>query len=51
MDDLRSASELSVRLCELSAGLADPDCDLDALADIEEQLIAARRRESPDPAA
>lgn len=45
LDDQRSASELNVRLDELAAGLADPDCDIDALADIEEQLIAARQRE------
>ncbi|WAZ26442.1 HEAT repeat domain-containing protein [Streptomyces cinnabarinus] len=45
MDDARSASDLTVRLDELAAGLADPDCDVDALAEIEEQLIAARQRE------
>lgn len=45
MDDERSASALAVRLDELAAGLADPDCDVDALEEIEEQLIAARQRE------
>ncbi|MGE7390316.1 HEAT repeat domain-containing protein [Streptomyces sp. NPDC004126] len=45
MKDQRAAEDLTLRLDELAAGLTDPDCDLDELADIEEELIAARRRE------
>ncbi|MFB6672942.1 HEAT repeat domain-containing protein [Streptomyces sp. NPDC056390] len=45
MDDKRSASDLTVRLDELAAGLADPDCDVDTLEEIEEQLITAQQRE------
>ncbi|MGW2561150.1 HEAT repeat domain-containing protein [Streptomyces sp. NPDC001514] len=42
VDDQESVSDLTVRLDELAAGLADPDCDLDALAEVEGDLIAAR---------
>ncbi|MFJ7587570.1 HEAT repeat domain-containing protein [Streptomyces sp. NPDC097617] len=45
MEDQRAAGELTPRLDELAAGLADPDCDLDDLAEIEEELVAARRQE------
>ncbi|MFD4137732.1 HEAT repeat domain-containing protein [Streptomyces sp. NPDC058572] len=45
MENQRSAGDLILRLDELAAGLADPDCDLDDLAEIEEELVAARRRE------
>ncbi|MFF4262725.1 HEAT repeat domain-containing protein [Streptomyces virginiae] len=45
MEDRRAAEDLTLRLDELAAGLMDPDCDLDDLADIEEELVAARRRE------
>ncbi|MFF7614595.1 HEAT repeat domain-containing protein [Streptomyces lavendulae] len=37
--------DLTLRLDELAAGLTDPDCDLDDLAEIEEELVAARRQE------
>ncbi|MFF4450023.1 HEAT repeat domain-containing protein [Streptomyces sp. NPDC001502] len=45
MEDQRAAGDLTLRLDELAVGLADPDCDLDDLAEIEEELVAARRRE------
>ncbi|MFJ6495831.1 HEAT repeat domain-containing protein [Streptomyces virginiae] len=45
MEDRRAADHLTLRLDELAAGLTDPDCDLDDLADIEEELVAARRQE------
>ncbi|MDX3771410.1 MULTISPECIES: HEAT repeat domain-containing protein [unclassified Streptomyces] len=45
MEDQRAAGDLTLRLDELAAGLADPDRDLDDLAEIEEELVAARRRE------
>ncbi|MFJ6780583.1 HEAT repeat domain-containing protein [Streptomyces yangpuensis] len=37
--------DLDLRLDELAVGLADPDCDLDDLAEIEDELVTARRRE------
>ncbi|MFF7601638.1 hypothetical protein [Streptomyces mirabilis] len=43
MEDQRSACDLNARLDELSVGLADPDCDLDALGDMEKQLAAAQQ--------
>ncbi|MGW1536924.1 HEAT repeat domain-containing protein [Streptomyces aureus] len=45
MDDERPASDLTVRLDELATGLVDPDCDVDALEEIEDELIAARQQE------
>ncbi|MFD9619853.1 HEAT repeat domain-containing protein [Streptomyces virginiae] len=45
MEDRQAADDLTLRLDELAAGLMDPDCDLDDLADIEEELVAARRQE------
>ncbi|WP_405787141.1 HEAT repeat domain-containing protein [Streptomyces sp. NBC_00029] len=45
MEDQPAADNLVLRLDELAAGLTDPDCDLDDLAEIEEELVAARRRE------
>lgn len=36
MEDQRSACDLNALLDELAVGLADPDCDLDALGDMEE---------------
>ncbi|AKL64236.1 MULTISPECIES: HEAT repeat domain-containing protein [Streptomyces] len=45
MEHQRAADDLTLRLDELAAGLTDPDCDLDDLAEIEEELVAARRRE------
>ncbi|MFE2853903.1 HEAT repeat domain-containing protein [Streptomyces lavendulae] len=45
MEDQRAAGNLTRRLDELAVGLADPDGDLDDLAEIEEELVAARRRE------
>lgn len=45
MEDQRAVGDLTLRLDELAAGLTDPDCDLDDLAEIEEELVAARRRE------
>ncbi|MEU9717399.1 HEAT repeat domain-containing protein [Streptomyces sp. NPDC047976] len=46
MDEPRAAAgDLVPRLDELAAGLADPDCDLDDLAEIEEELVAAQRQE------
>ncbi|MFB7978525.1 HEAT repeat domain-containing protein [Streptomyces vinaceus] len=45
MEDLRAADELTLSLDELAAGLRDPDRDLDDLAEIEEELVTARRRE------
>ncbi|MFD8287817.1 hypothetical protein ACFV2B_06250 [Streptomyces lavendulae] len=45
MEDQRAAGDLTRRLDELAVGLADPDGDLDDLAEIEEELAAARRRE------
>lgn len=44
MEDQRAADDLTLRLAELAAGLTDPECDLDDLAEIEEGLVAARRR-------
>jgi len=43
MEDQRSACDLNALLDELAVGLADLDCDLDALRDVEEQLTAARQ--------
>ncbi|MFE9933793.1 HEAT repeat domain-containing protein [Streptomyces sp. NPDC005533] len=45
MEDQRAADHPTLRLDELAAGLADPDCDLDDLAEIEEELVAVPRRE------
>ncbi|MGW7175345.1 HEAT repeat domain-containing protein [Streptomyces xanthophaeus] len=45
MEDRRAADDPILRLDELAAGLTDPDCDLDDLAEIEKELVAARRRE------
>ncbi|MFH9969533.1 hypothetical protein ACH4PR_51325 [Streptomyces mirabilis] len=45
MEDQRAACDLTLRLDELAAGLMDPYCDLDDLAGIEEELVAAQRRE------
>ncbi len=45
LEDLRTVDDLTLRLDELAAGLTDPDCDLDDLAEIEEELVAARRQE------
>ncbi|MFJ4871379.1 hypothetical protein [Streptomyces sp. NPDC088757] len=45
MEGQRAADDLALRLDELAAGLTDPDCDLDDLAKIEEELIAVQRRE------
>ncbi|MER7512061.1 HEAT repeat domain-containing protein [Streptomyces lavendulae] len=45
LEDLRTVDDLTPRLDELAAGLTDPDCDLDDLAEIEEELVAARRQE------
>ncbi|MFI8392808.1 HEAT repeat domain-containing protein [Streptomyces sp. NPDC085540] len=45
MEDQRAADDLTLRLDELAVGLTDPDCDLDDLAEVEEELVAARRRE------
>ncbi|MFG2749542.1 HEAT repeat domain-containing protein [Streptomyces xanthophaeus] len=45
MEDQRAAHDLTQRLDELAAGLTDPDCDLDDLAEIEWELVAARLRE------
>ncbi|WP_328786622.1 MULTISPECIES: HEAT repeat domain-containing protein [unclassified Streptomyces] len=41
----RAADGQTLRLDELAAGLMDPDGDLDDLAEIEEELVTARRRE------
>ncbi|MER6572676.1 HEAT repeat domain-containing protein [Streptomyces sp. NPDC001093] len=43
MADQRSANDLSALLDDLAVGLADPDCDLDALHGMEEQLVAAQQ--------
>ncbi|MCX5409891.1 HEAT repeat domain-containing protein [Streptomyces sp. NBC_00335] len=45
MEDQRAADDLTPCLDELVAGLSDPNCDLDDLAEIEEELVAARRRD------
>ncbi|MER7927427.1 HEAT repeat domain-containing protein [Streptomyces sp. NPDC096057] len=45
MEDRQAAGDLTLRLYELAAGLTDPDSDLDDRAEIEEELVAARRRE------
>ncbi|WP_127356086.1 hypothetical protein [Actinacidiphila soli] len=47
MDDQRSASASTMRLDERTAGLADPDCDINALGntETEKELIAAREPE------
>ncbi|MFD9569023.1 HEAT repeat domain-containing protein [Streptomyces sp. NPDC059982] len=45
MEEPRPTGDLMLRLAELAAGLADPDTDLDDLAEIEEELVAARRQE------
>ncbi|MFE1949312.1 HEAT repeat domain-containing protein [Streptomyces sp. NPDC059524] len=44
MRDDRDTGALSLRLDELAAGLADPERDLDDLARVEEELMAARER-------
>ncbi|MFD4133622.1 HEAT repeat domain-containing protein [Streptomyces goshikiensis] len=49
MDDQRSAGGLALRLKELAEGLADPNRDLDGLAEIEEEFVTARRRELIPP--
>ncbi|MFF3214429.1 hypothetical protein ACFYYB_27690 [Streptomyces sp. NPDC002886] len=43
LEDHRAADDLTPRLDELAAGLSDPDCDLDHLAEIKEELAAAGR--------
>ncbi|MEU2391488.1 HEAT repeat domain-containing protein [Streptomyces sp. NPDC007369] len=45
LEDRRAAGDFTLRLDELAAGLTDPDSDLDDLAEIEKELVAARRRE------
>ncbi|MFD7447172.1 HEAT repeat domain-containing protein [Streptomyces sp. NPDC059909] len=45
MGEQQSANGLTARLEELAVGLADPDCDIDALAELEEELLAAREPE------
>jgi hypothetical protein len=45
LEDQRAACDLTLRLDELAAGLMDLDCDLDDLAGIEEEFVAAQRRE------
>ncbi|MER6443669.1 HEAT repeat domain-containing protein [Streptomyces venezuelae] len=45
MEEQQATDDPTVRLDELAAGLMDPDCDLDDLAEIEEELVAARRWE------
>ncbi|MEU9456244.1 HEAT repeat domain-containing protein [Streptomyces sp. NPDC048277] len=43
MEDQGSGNDLSALLDDLAVGLADPDCDVDALHDVEEQLVAAQQ--------